>query len=401
MNIPIKRYWTLLVQYLRPQNLRVAILGILLFAILATQLINPQIVRYFLDTAQSGSSLQALIWVGILFFVVALLEQALVILSRYLGEIVAWKATNQLREDLAVHCLQLDMSFHKTHTPGEMIERIDGDIQDLADFFSQFTLVLLGNLLLLVGILTLLWWEDWRIGLIVTIIAVFALIIVNQIRMAAVPYWHRVRQASAALFGFLEERLKSTEEIRANGARPYVMHRLYESMGLLFRQEYSATKFQLLSTGTAYFLFGLAQAIAFILTFNAFRSGQMSIGTVYVIFYYMALLYSIVFTVINQLDNLQKAGASIARIEELYQMQSRIQNGSQDFRLIGPPQVDFDNVVFHYDLDEMAVLDHITFRLEAGRVLGLLGRTGSGKTTITRMLFRLYDPTSGQRSRSN
>ncbi len=63
----------------------------------------------------------------------------------YLGENVAWTATNALRAELAWHCLNLDMSFHNDHTPGEMIERIDGDVTELANFFSQFVVTLIGN----------------------------------------------------------------------------------------------------------------------------------------------------------------------------------------------------------------------------------------------------------------
>ncbi len=84
--------------------------------------------------------------------------------AAYLTEDVKWRATNWLRNDLARHCLKLDMAFHNEHTPGAMIERIDGDVNELSNFFSQFVIRILGNGLLMIGILVLLTREDWRIG---------------------------------------------------------------------------------------------------------------------------------------------------------------------------------------------------------------------------------------------
>jgi ABC-type multidrug transport system fused ATPase/permease subunit len=66
---------------------------------------------------------------------------------------LGWNATNALRRDLALHCLRLDLSFHKLHTPGELIERVDGDVTALANYFSRFVLQILGNCLLIAGIL--------------------------------------------------------------------------------------------------------------------------------------------------------------------------------------------------------------------------------------------------------
>ena len=197
-----------------------------MLATLATQLINPQIIRRFLDSAETGQSLSVLLTAAGLFFLIALLEQILALISTYISNNVGWLATNQLREDVVRHCLGLDMGFHQRHSPGEMIERIDGDINALGNFFSSLALNLLNNLLLLIGVLILLWWEDWRIGLTVTLITLGGLIGVNVIRAKAIPYWQAVRQATAEVYGFLEERLAATEDIQSNGLGAYSIYGL-------------------------------------------------------------------------------------------------------------------------------------------------------------------------------
>jgi ATP-binding cassette subfamily B protein/ATP-binding cassette subfamily C protein len=156
--------------------------------------------------------------------------------GRYLSENIAWRATNVLRADLADHCLRLDLSFHNARTPGEMIERLDGDVTALSNFFSQFLFYIVGSVALLVGILVLLFREDWRVGLAISIFAVLALAILIRFRDISVPHWTAERQASAELFGFLEERLSGTEDIRSNGAEAYIMRRFYELMRTLLKR---------------------------------------------------------------------------------------------------------------------------------------------------------------------
>src|SRR5574341_342251 len=155
MNMPVREYWALLVDYLKPQRRHVFLLAVLLGISILLQLVNPQLIRYFIDTATTNGSTQSLIVVALLFVGVALAGQLITVWATYVSETVGWTATNALRADLAAHCLKLDLSFHKSRTPGEMIQRIDGDVDALSNFFSQFVIQVLSNLLLLVGVLVL------------------------------------------------------------------------------------------------------------------------------------------------------------------------------------------------------------------------------------------------------
>ena len=213
--------------YLRPQLGRVVLLGALLLGSIGLQLVNPQVLRAFLDAAKSGGTLTFLTRVALLYVGVAIVQQALALAATYFSERVAWTATNALRADLTLHLLRLDLGFHKARTPGELIERVDGDVTALANFFSQFVVQIVGNLLFMIGVLAALWLENWRAGLPLTIFAVIVLGAMSRLRAVAVPHWTASRQANADLFGFLEERLGGTEDIRSSGAGEYVMGRLY------------------------------------------------------------------------------------------------------------------------------------------------------------------------------
>jgi ATP-binding cassette subfamily B protein/ATP-binding cassette subfamily C protein len=185
MKLPLKQFWVLLRKYLTPQLNRVVLMALLLFTHIGLQLVNPQILRYFIDTASVNGPMSALINAALIFIGIAVVGQGLSIVNRYLSEHVAWTATNLLRLDLTAHCFRLDQSFHKTHTTGELIERIDGDVNALSNFFSQFVIYVLANLLLMIGILVLLFREDWRIGLALSFFAGLALVIVLRVRTIA------------------------------------------------------------------------------------------------------------------------------------------------------------------------------------------------------------------------
>jgi ATP-binding cassette subfamily B protein len=421
MKIPLKRYWDLLVNYLKPQRPRATLLAVLLLGNIGLQLVNPQIMRHFLDTAQAGGATETLLRAALLFTGVALIQQVVSVLATYVSENVAWTATNALRADLAEHCLRLDMSFHNAHTPGEMIERVDGDVTALSNFFSQFVIQVFGNALLLVGVLALLFREDWRVGLTLTGFSLVALYILGRFRSIAVPHWTAQRQASADLFGFLEERLAGSKDIRSNGAEAYVMRHFYQLMRELMSRSLKAGLMVNIMLNTLFLFFALGTATAFAVGAYLFQEEAITIGTVYIIFHYTRMLERPIDQIVHQIEDLQRAGAGITRIQELLGTQCKIQDDAGPLPgcalARGALAVQFQDVSFGYD-DQVAsqkndaspddgsedaaapprketVLHDLSFRLEPGTVLGLLGRTGSGKTTLTRLLFRLYDPDSG------
>ena len=398
----------LLLRYLRPQRKRFVMLMCLLLTGIALRLIQPQIIRWFIDGATEQRPLRALIGAAALFIGATLLQQAFLIATTYVGENVGWRATNDLRVDLARHALGLDLSFHKTHRPGELIERVDGDVNELAKFFSQLVVSLLGNLLLLIGVLAFLWWEDWRIGLGITAIAGLSAIIVETLRRRMTPRWEQLRSASADLLAFVEERLHGLEDVRANGGEKYVMHRLY---GLLHGRIHAMQHAMNLNVFLIIFpiwSFGVIYAAAHLLGGARFAEGALTIGGVYLIFHYIGLLESPLWEVLRQVEEFQKVDASINRIGWLFGVQPTVEAGvlhgdvdraaaepTAQLAATGPLALAFDSVSFHYEDDPDLVLRDLSFELEAGRVLGLLGRTGSGKSTLTKLLFRFYDPTSG------
>ena len=370
------------------------VLTALLFGSIALQLLNPQILRAFIDAVSTPGPQRGLAGIAALYLVLALLQQVLNIAATWAGERVAWTATNALRGDLDLHCLRLDLSFHKARTPGELIERIDGDVTALANFFSQFVVQVLGSLLLLLGVLVVLWTVDWRVGAVLTIFALITLGVMLGLRTISTRFWTAYRQASAELYGFLEEHLAGTVDLRANGAQPYALRRLY---GVL-RQRFKTGRIARLVGSLPWSVPNLAEAIgiglAFALAATLYTAGSMTLGTAFLIYFYTQALFQPLHMLSNQLEDFQKASAGATRVQELLATGSALADGPLPAFPPGAPAVVFQDVSFAYEGDD-TVLQDLSFTIAPGEVLGLLGRTGSGKTTVTRLLLRLYDPTAG------
>jgi ATP-binding cassette, subfamily B, bacterial len=401
MTIPLRQYWDLLSRHIRPQKGRFALLALLLLGSIGLQVINPQIMRFFIDTALNGGAMQKLTLAAIAFIGIALIQQAVSISVAYLGENVAWMATNALRAELAWHCLNLDMGFHNEHTPGELIERIDGDVAELANFFSLMVVTVFGSSLLLLGILIALFLEDWRAGLAFSLFAAVSLYALNRVRDIALEDQKKRRQAEADLFGFVEEQLNATEDIRSNGAVEFSLRELFRLQGNIQRHS-RRTEFKdwIIHNMTGGMLL-VGNLLAFVTGYLLYRGGSITIGTVYLFIYYINLLEGPIWTLTHQVQNFQAIGACVERLTELRKLQPLVKETAQDDAQswpdapAGPLELAFEDVSFSYNSED-TILSNLTFRLQPGRVLGLLGRTGSGKTTLTRLIFRLYDPTTGR-----
>jgi ATP-binding cassette subfamily B protein len=145
---------------------------------------------------------------------------------------------------------------------------------------------------------------------------------------------------------------------------------------------------------TTLVVFAIGNAIAFALSAYLWRQGAISIGTVYMIFYYTELMAKPIEKIRTQMEDLQKADASIVRIRQLLDTEPAIRDGAGTPIPGGPLPISFDDVTFAYESGHVT-LNGVDFHLEPGQVLGLLGRTGSGKTTLARLMLRFYDPQEG------
>jgi ATP-binding cassette, subfamily B, bacterial len=368
-------------------------LAAVLIAATGLQVIVPLILQGFIDSALAAAPIAALTSAGLAYLAVGVLQQGMSAVSTYLGADVGWRATNRLRHDLARHALGLDMGYHADTTPGEMIERIDGDVTAVSNFLSRFVVRLLGSALLLVGVVVVSTLQDWRMGAALAGYVAAVLTLMIRMRHLAERASEHERETSALLYGFIEERLDGLDDIRANGAGLHTMFVFVDVMRDFYRRTRKAWRTRAVFWVTSNTAYWTGDVIALAVGAWLALAGDITIGTAYLILQYVALVRTPIEQVAQEFQELQKAAGGILRIDALRARSSRMEE-TGTASAVADATVRFEGVRFGYE--DRTVLDGVEFTIPHGTTLGLLGRTGGGKTTITRLLARLYDPTEGR-----
>lgn len=395
MKLPITKYIKHLTKYLKNSKWLILAMALVMGGSILIQLINPQIVSYFIDGVGEKKPTNELVVAAVIFILAAFGQQLLAITSTYLSQNIGWKATNKLRLDLVRHCLSFDMSYFKEHQSGEIVERIDGDVTALFNFFSRLLVSLLNNALLTVGIVLLLTRENITIGLSVALFLAASITVIFKTQSKAVDNFKNNREMTAKFYGFLGEHIGSTEDIRANGASGYVMNRFYgllqSWLPITLKAHLSGYKIWITLEG----IFGVGHVMIFALGGYLWYTGRISLGTVYLMINYIQLLERPLEQLREQLQDIQKATASILRIDEMFALSSKLEEVDKISLKEEDLSLRLQKVCFEYE-ENSPVLKDISLELPHGKILGVLGHTGCGKTTLARLIVRFYDPRSGE-----
>jgi ATP-binding cassette, subfamily B, bacterial len=384
----------LLAAHLRPERARLAVLGVVLLVAMLAPVAGPVLLGHAVDAALEGQPSDQLVWLAVAFLAVTVGGDALAVLVVWQSVHLAWRVGNRLRLDLVRHALGLDLQWHSRHSAGQLIERLDGDVEAIVTFSSTAVVQLLGNAVLVLGVAVVSLLIDWRVGLLIVGAAVVAIATMARFRVAAVPAHDAEREVQSHLYGDLEERLGGLEDLRANGAGPYAVHRLAEHSARWWR---AARRAALIGDGS-YAVAATAFSVGSVLTLAVGiwlqRGGDLSIGALLALFRYSQVVRQPIERIAEQLREAQKAAAGARRAARLLAEVPAVPDGRGDPLPAGALALDLERVSFAYDGDR-DVLSEVDLHLDAGARLGVVGRTGSGKSTLGRLVARLWDPTGG------
>ena len=387
---------TFLWRYLRVHRGRVVLLGLALLGGLALTLAGPPLLGRFIDRTLGGAPVSQLTGIAVVYLAVGLAAQLLSVGESWLAADITNRTTNTLRSELTDHVLSLDMDFHRRTPPGELIERVDGDVAQLSRLLSTFALEIVRDALLLIGVLALLFGIHPLLGGAMTAYALVALAVLAPLRHVGVGVAQANREAAAQATGFTEEALSSTEDIRPNGAAAHTIIRFLELYRTVFWTGQRARLVRGTTTVASISLFGFSQAGALGLGIWLLSRGQVSIGTVYLLVSYTTLLDAPINGFAGRTQYLQQATAAMNRVVALAATPAAIVTPAHPSRLpSGPLEVEFDRVTFAYEPGD-PVLHDLSLTIPASRSLGIVGRSGSGKTTLARLLARQYDAQQGE-----
>lgn len=390
--INLKRYGWIIKKYIYPARFAIAgLFGLLITGILC-ELALPKLAGYCLD--QNIDSSRVLFLLPIFYIGLALLRAFVQVINAYFSERLSWKAANKMREDIFRHVMGLDINFHKSTTVGELIERIDGDVSFLADFFTMFFGYFLGNLLLIAGILIMFFTIHPLLGCTFTVLTLLILLLFILTNHKVTELIRNAREAQTETYSFLEEHLTGVEDIRGIGAQEYVGNQLNSVLQQYKKREVKSAFIGNLPVTGFFSLLNVGDAIAIAIGVFLYYTSDMSIGMIYTLISYVSLLSEPMWILRSQIGNYQKISVALRRITQLFEMQSTIITGNTQLSLEKPFSVSVKDISFAYS-EEHPVLQNISVEIPAGGSIGLVGKTGSGKTTLLHLLADLMQTDQG------
>ncbi len=395
VSTPTDNHWRALVDLVRPESTRYAGLSLAVTATALLPLVGPLLIGRIVDDVAGGAGPGTVVRYGLGYLAVTVLAQLISVGTTWYGNTIAWRTANNLRLSLTRHVLGLDHEFHRTHTPGELIQRIDGDVTSVSDFLGRVLANIAAAVLTVVGVLVVLSAIDWRLGLMMIGYTGLGAAAIVLLRDGAIAETERTMSSSARLYGGIEERLTAAEDLRSNGAGAHAIRRFVDdATANLHHHVAEEHAFMRLWWGLQGSVAGGA-VLALIMSGWLVSIDAITFGSAFVLFQYVQIIRRPMEDIVDRIEMVQKASAAMVRVAKLRAEQPSIVDPAEPVSPPpGPLSVSFENVDFDYG-DGQPVLTGIDLQLTAGRTVGVVGRTGGGKSTLSRLVLRLVDATSG------
>jgi len=404
------RLLTRFLRYFRPFKGRIALGFVLLVVGLFLSLIQPVISMAIIDKALLQGNIALLNILGLTFLGAALLSYLVSTYRQYIFAVIQQKVILKLRRELTTHVLHLPLDFHNQQSPGYLMSRVDGDVGNLAGVMTDRYVQTLVDLLTLLGAAVILVLLSWKLALL-------SLALLPFFTYAAFYFGAKMRKLSwenqerhAHVASRLQDLFHSTFIIKVFARERGEVHQLVRRMIHFLRSNLQITRLGLLSSLTMGTIATLAPLG--VIWYGGYQviHGEISIGMLFAFNMYLAYLFNPLRSLYGTVQSVQSSLASLERVFELEDKARedavRGEPGSEDApavtafprsaeRFGSGGRLQFEEVDFAYQ-PERQVLHEVSFEVEPGSTVALVGPSGVGKTTLFNLLLRLYRPGAGR-----
>ncbi|MEM7288564.1 MAG: ABC transporter ATP-binding protein [Actinomycetota bacterium] len=386
-------HWQALAALLAPFKGRVVALGAIAAVGATLPLVGPLLLKLIIDRAVEGAATADLLVPAGFYVGVAVVSQVIAIAVLWAATKLTWNVTDAARVELTGHVLDHELAFHHTKSPGELVERVDGDLTAVSDHLANFAVTLMSVLFTLGGMVIVVSVIDWRIGVALLGYIAVASLVFTSVKDKAVSASENERGAMARLYSGIEERLVGADDLRANGGGAHAMNRFSGDArrGLHAAVARERQIVWLWHGATGVVIGGAVFSLA--IGAAGVKAGWISVGTAFLVLQYTQLLHAPLEQIIDQLQQIQKAAGAMLRVRALLLSEPARPREAGTPVPEGAPAVVFEDVEFSYG-DE-AVLQGLSIDIKAGRSVGVVGATGGGKTTLGRLVTRSMAPDAG------
>ncbi|EAR50202.1 ABC-transport protein, ATP-binding component [Oceanicola granulosus HTCC2516] len=389
----VSRIW----EFVRPYKRRVALAVAAVLTFTATQLSIPLIVRYAIDHGMAPGGVDGGVLAGIIavFAVVIAINYAASWVQEAVTGRMAENVLFDIRRKMFSHLQKVSLSFMDKTEVGRLMSRLQGDVNSMQEFLETSVLSV-GDIMLLVGIVAVMLWLDWQLGLLVlTVLPILLVVRVLWIKRARAAFL-AAHEANSVTNGALAEAIHGVRAVQGMD-RAGLNQKLYgELVDRNYRAHLRASRMAQIMVPIVDTLTGIAMALVIVVGGSMVVSTRIDVGVMVAFLFYIQRFFDPIRSLTMQYSVMQRAMASGHRLTEVLDVAVDVEDkpGAVPLTPEDDAGVEFQDVTFGYN-PEHPILKNVSFKVKSGETVALVGPTGSGKSSAMALVHRFYDVQQG------
>ena len=368
-----------------------------LLVVTLTSLITPQILQVLINRGISASNLSVILYASLLLLLVAGIRNLFTFTQGFWSEKASQSAAYEMRNVIFTQLENLSFSYYDQAQTGQLMTRVTSDVDTVRNFTGNGLLQLVNAIVMLFGSAIILLLTNWRLALIVLTIvpAIFGIFLFFIRRIG--PRFRLVQQKLGSLNTILQENLAGVRVIKAFVREPYEVARYRSANDDLLQENLTIVRGTSLSFPLIFFIANLGTLAVIWFGGAQVIGGQLNIGQLVAFNSYLTYLLLPVFILGSTLTSITQSAASAHRVFEVIDTPIDVADKPDAIALTHlHGRVVFEDVSFRYAGSEIMTLTNVSFVTEPGQTVAVLGKTGSGKSSIINLIPRFYDVTDGK-----
>jgi ABC-type multidrug transport system fused ATPase/permease subunit len=355
----------------------------------------PDWLRGLKDFSVGDSKVGLALLAGTGVVLIAVVGAIATYIDNYYTESVGQWVANDLRIRIYDHLQRMSLSYFDKQQTGTMLSTITSDVATVQNFASSNTLDLLVDVLTIAGVLGLMFWLNWDFALIAVAVTPFLLMFVSRFKKAVKKATHEVRLHQADIVSVVQEGLESVRVVKAFGREGLEDSRLGDVSHATVEAALRARRVKSLLSPIVSVVVALCTAFVLWRGASLILRDMMTVGVLTVFLAYLSKFFKPVQDLAKNTNAIAQATVSLERIKRILDTDEVIKD-RPDARTLETAKgtICFQHVAFGYDAGA-PVLKDVTFAVEAGQKLGVVGTTGGGKSTVVGLIPRFYDVDGG------
>ena len=342
-----------------------------------------------------SSKMQIAVAAAILTVLIAAISALAAYIANYYTTSVGQWVANDLRMRTYHHLQHLSLNYYDRHQIGNILSTLTTDVQTIQGFASSSTLGIVVDLLTILCMLGVMFWLNWDFTLIAVALTPFMLLLVSRFKKAVKAATHEVRKEQANMVSVLQQGLESMRVIKAFGRQDLQESELGEVSQATVKASLRARRVKALLSPVVNVTVALCTAIVLWRGSSLIIKGAMTAGALTVFLAYLTKFFKPVQDLATMTNSIAQAAVGVERVRGILDADNIIPEKPE--ALAPEPlrgEIEFKNVAFYYD-ETSPVLRDVSFTIKPGQMVGIVGPTGGGKSTIISLIPRFYDPTAG------